>query len=326
MKLKTIRTALITAFLISSAPAISDDQKVERGWHWYDLPPDVVERIEQEIEHQVEKKVKEELDKREQANQPPVGSSAWISQNIKRFKQQAADNPTTDNIRATMYLERIMYDRANRLARRSEMVAQSDPILENGFNSTSNLPQSRARQKEADIRRGQFIQDLTDQDKVIVLSFIKPDCKLCEMQVNSLAELTRQHGVPILFILKDGAEPPKYPYEENAGNWDYSINGKAGDLIPVIGYPTSYAFNTQTGEYSLLGQGHIPLTSFEQRIVMAADYAGWATPEEVEATRYNPRKIRLSNIKFDGVESDLNDPVQFLNFIESQLYGKEQAK
>lgn len=305
---------ILSALLLSSACVLAAE-KPDRGWHWYDLPPEVIERIEQEIDRKVEQKVQEALKEKE----PPAGSSAWIKQHIPKFRNMAADNPTADNIRALMYLERILFDRATTLGKRSKMIAQSDPLLESGHSSTSNLPQARVRRTVANQRRDDLVTDLTATDRVVLWVFVDKASATNDLFVETLGLLTREHDIPVLFILMDGAEPPKNPFEEKSHLWEHVVDTGQSKLFPLFSFPTTYAYHSQKNDYVLLSQGHMPVSTFKDRLVTAADYAGWISPEQAEATRFNPSLIDFNAIDFEAAPEDLSDPKAFLDYVHQRV-------
>ena len=308
------RGVILSALLFSSMSAYAVE-KPDRGWHWYDLPPEVIERIEQEIDRKVEQKVKEALKDKE----PPAGSSAWIKQNIPKFRNMAADNPTAENIRALMYLERILFDRATTLGKRSKMIAQSDPLLESGHSSTASLPQARARRAAANQRRDDLVTDLTAIDKVVLWVFVDKASVTNDIFIETLGLLTREHDIPVLFILMDGAEPPKNPLEENSHLWEHVVDSGQSKLFPLLSFPTTYAYHSQKNDYVLLSQGHMPVSGFKDRLITAADYAGWISPEQVQATRFNPSLIDFNAIDFESVPEGLSNPKNFLNYVQQKI-------
>lgn len=314
---------ILLAFFISSvsiATASDVSERPARGWHWYDLEPEIVEAIKEEIDRQVEVKVSEAM-KEKQPPQPKVGSTAWISENLPKFRARAGDNPTSDNIRALLYLEKMLTDRAATLAYRAVMIAQTDPFLDTSYKPTSNMHYARATKDGMREKQAELVNRLIS-DGLVIWSFIEPNCSTCEQQARVLSSLTRRYALPVLFILMDGAQAPVYVHEENTGLWESIVDNGHSDLFPLLTTPTSYAFDTKSGEYILVSQGYATSDMFIDRVVSAADYAGWATPQEIEATKFRNEIVNLGLFDFSNTDEDMTDAPTFLKYVESVLEGE----
>lgn len=117
----------------SQKSANSDGYEPAKGWHFYDLPEEVKKEIDQKIEAEVSKRVSEAIPV------PEPGTSEWIKVNLPKVRQKAADDPTAENIRALLLMEKMLKDKARRLSRRVSMIAQTDPILDTSYKATSNM-------------------------------------------------------------------------------------------------------------------------------------------------------------------------------------------
>lgn len=320
--MKQITKILLAGFMALAMPVVGSMDKPDRpnrGWHWYDLEPEIVEAIKEEIERQVEVKVAKSLQE-QSPPQPEVGSNAWISENLPKFRARAGDNPTSDNIRALLYLERVLIDRAATLGRRAAMVAQTDPYLDTSYKPTANMHSARAFRRNMSSKESEVVDRLV-KDGLAIWAFIAPDCFSCVQQIKALGQITRNYGVPVLFILMDGAEAPIYEHEQNVGLWEHIIDDGHSDLFPLLTIPTSYAYDNNSGEYILVSQGFSTMDMFIERTLTAADYAGWATPQEIESVRFGNDVVNLGLFDFSQSEGDMTEASIFLKYMENKLMG-----
>lgn len=316
--LTTILVAIVSCSAFANDPSL---EKPDRGWHWYDLPPEVVNSIKDEIERQVEVKVLEALEERKPAP-PAPGSSEWISENLPKFRARAADNPTTENIKAMLFLERILTDRAAMLGRRAVLIAQSDPFLDTSYKPTANMQQARFSRSDAGRAEDSLVAKLVERGLALWV-FVSPDCQMCDRQIQALANLTRVNGTPVLFILMNGAQAPEYPFEVNAGLWESLVDNGHSDSFPLLTLPTTYAFDNSSGEYFLLAQGHATTDMLRERVINASDYAGWASPREIEQTRFNNDIVNMALFDFENADGDMTDAENFINHIYKSLMGEK---
>lgn len=322
--MKRVIKSLLVGFMVLAIPTIGATDKPnrpDRGWHWYDLQPEIVEAIKEEIERQVEVKVAQSLQE-QQKPQPEVGSNAWISENLPKFRARAGDDPTSDNIRALLYLERVLIDRAAVLGRRAAMIAQTDPYLDTSYKPTANMHSARAFRRNMSSKEKEVMERLI-QDGLAIWTFITPDCFSCTQQIRALSQITRTYGIPVLFILMDGAQAPVYEHEKNTGLWESMIDDGHSDLFPLLSTPTSYAYDNNTGDYILVSQGFATMDMFIERVLIAADYAGWATPQEIESVRFGNEVVNLGLFDFSESKGDMTEASTFLKYMETKLAGEK---
>ena len=153
-----------------------------------------------------------------------------------------------------------------------------------------------------------------------LIVFFQGDCSLCSDQVNVLNRFSKATKIPILFVFphEDYSrfidEPPK------GVNWEYIVEPGRFKQFDVFTDISTYALHGTKKEYSLLAQSLSTRDVLEENIILAADYSSWATPDEVEATRFTRNNFDLSTISFDGVSHEsLSDPSEYAKYIYEQL-------
>jgi conjugal transfer pilus assembly protein TraF len=305
-----IKSVLLCFSLMCSSAAFSTEKnEFEKGWHFYDLPEEVIEEIEEKIRQEVKRQASVS------GQEPDAGSSEWIKQNLPKVRQRAADNPTTENVRALLLLEKVLKDRGRRLARRATMVAQTDPMLDTSYKATSNSAMARARRVDVAGRKDELFQRMVDEGLVLWV-FVQKACDNCDRAYASLARLTDAFGISILWIVDPGVEVPAVP-ESVKGHWEFRVGNGEARSMGVVSDFSIFAYNDKTEEYVLVSQGFIPFSSFVDRTILSADFAGWVTPAEVDSTLFAVDRFDLSEPPkgFSGSE----DPVDYANFLYNQM-------
>ncbi len=61
---------------------------------------------------------------------PAVFSAAWFRENLPKYKDEAWNNPTIENVRTYMYLQRYAMDRSEQFADATELAVVGDPFLD----------------------------------------------------------------------------------------------------------------------------------------------------------------------------------------------------
>lgn len=61
---------------------------------------------------------------------PTPLSSAWLRENLDRYRDAAVDDPTPAKVRAYLLLQRVAMDRASAFARATQAVTLGDPLLD----------------------------------------------------------------------------------------------------------------------------------------------------------------------------------------------------
>ena len=96
-------------------------QRGQEGWFWYRVIPEPAEAEEQiKPESGVMEPTKDEL---------KLFSAAWFREHMQSFMDKAIDEPTNENVRAYLYLQRVMMDKGSLFADVSQQVVMGDPVF-----------------------------------------------------------------------------------------------------------------------------------------------------------------------------------------------------
>ena len=118
-----------------SLNAIADDSAfgsaTADGYFWYKDKPKVKPKPKPKVEEKPKSEAKPEEKKAEpkEEKKQDFGSAAWIREKQKELLELAISNPTEENVRAYLYVNRLMLDRADEFARISKKVTDADPML-----------------------------------------------------------------------------------------------------------------------------------------------------------------------------------------------------
>ncbi len=114
------------------------DRKAE-GWFWYQ-EEEPEEPPKEEIMPE-EKKVppapvvpskKENSENKKEAS--PLGSVAWVRENLPKYLDKAIDDPTPENITAYLLLQRYSMDKSSKFAEKVQLVTLGNPYLDETVN------------------------------------------------------------------------------------------------------------------------------------------------------------------------------------------------
>lgn len=283
-----------------------------QGFHFYDplkLPAE-------EIAEKVVEKLLEKAASTPKAEEKP-GSSAWIKKHLPDVRRQAADEPTTENIRALLLMEKMLRDKGMRLARRASMIAQTDPQLDSSYKPTSNIAMARERRSKLGVGQDKLVEKLVE-DGVAAWIFVNKDCSSCESWISSMAAITKKFSIKILWIIEEGLVFPETP-EFTDEFWEYRVASNEVEELGVKSDISLFAYNEKKEQYVLVSQGFVPSSSFPAKLLLSADFSGWVTPQEIEETVFGVNKNDLSDPDSEGFNGDYSNPQEYSNYIYDRL-------
>ena len=105
--------------------------KSGEGYWWYAQEPQPKKEPPVVVAQQTKQPEKPEQEPKEQKTAAPaVFSADWVEENLKVYRRLAWDNPTVENLRAYLYLQRFAIDRSEQFAYAGQMAVQGDPFLD----------------------------------------------------------------------------------------------------------------------------------------------------------------------------------------------------
>ena len=206
---------------------------------------------------------------------PPPLSTAWFRLELDRFRDRAIDQPTPENVRAYLYLQKVMLDRADSFARVSQQVAAADPYLDAVTERPLSPFAANATSAEATARRGEVLQALAASTGLLFV--VDSACSVCVRQADVLVSAQRQYGFALLTVSLDGAAAPglELPIRPDRGQ---------AKRLGVVGTPALFLMRPPDVILPL-AQGALDLDTLTGRIVDQAHRAGWVDDAAYAATR-----------------------------------------
>lgn len=276
------------------------ERKAE-GWFWYAREPEPVPEPE-EPEPVPEPVVVAPAQPSEQASVPEPGpsvlSAVWLNENMPKYLQAAIDNPTMDNTRAYLYLQRIAMDKAERYAQAVQLATMGDPYLD----ETTRRPLANFAVPSVDASAGKAKGDLVMSiaEKAGLFVFFSSQCALCEVQAPLLKSLAQHEGFSVIPVSLDGQNLVQNPFE------DFRTDDGHAEMLGVQTLPALF-LASPNGKFAPIGQGAFALPDLQQRIVVAAFREGWISEDEFNRTRPLVSYDNLANLIADaGIQDDLD--------------------
>lgn len=299
-------------------PAIASATFFERkgeGWFWYhdeqiiqpiepDLVPEpppiaVVPPPPPEKEPEVELVVE---------GHAPL-SSAWLEENMMTYLQTAMDNPTQENIRAYLYLQRIAMDRSQRFAEGAQRAVIADPVLDESIRRPLATFGAQTASQSAKREAEDILNTLSD--KVGIWLFFKSDCLLSSRQYQVQHHVEKIYGIKTFAISLDGQPMPDGTFPE------YVKDQGQSKQLQVLQTPAMFLVNLATKEIVPIGQGNLAVPEMERRMLITATSIGWLSPEDFERTR--PMQGPLFASTEDIKSEDIEDPANLIEILRNRL-------
>ena len=247
-------------------------------------------------------------------------STAWIRKELPLLLDRATEHPTPQNIRAALYVQRLMMDRAERFQQVANMVVNDDPLLD----SNSRYPMAQAgsdvANEEAQRSSREVIANLSKTAGIWF--FFRSDCHFCMAEEPILAMLERSTGMTVYAVSVDGGPPPGGMFSKYVTD-----TGQAASL-GVEGTPALFLVRPPDfSDIVPLGQGFLSLEEIVTRIVTQAYFKGWIDEKAFDATRIFQAKFLDPGVRSAKLEHDDN-PADLIALIKGSMtaIGGQDAK
>lgn len=325
-----IATAICSTFFISSAFALETNaqpgsgsfwNKSGEGYFWYARDIDLAKKKKKKKEPKKEAVVAATAPKEapkapvvQPQTPPPMFSADWVKENLEVYKKYAWDNPTVENLRAYMYLQRFAIDRSEQFAYAGQMAVHGDPYLDETARAPLGGGASTIRTTHLSFEQDEALKKLFS--KVGVFFVFKNNCFLCDSQAKLLKVAQNEYGTPVTAVAIDEITE----ISETAKLFpDYKVLPEIVDDLKVRALPASFFLNTETKEIKPLVQGMVTLQDLKRRSLDAAVKYSWLKPEDYKYVKPFEEITSLSNL--------LNDPKLASKITEykekTNPYGKD---
>lgn len=105
----------------------------------------------------------------------------FLRKNYELLEEKAVNDPTTDNVKAYLYVKRITMDKAQRFSEKVTEVTNEDPLL----NENNRVPYAstgaQAIRNANKLAEGEAVRELSKVGGLVV--FVDGACRFCAMQM-----------------------------------------------------------------------------------------------------------------------------------------------
>ena len=277
----------------NAVPTKPSTAKGQHGWFWYDdpaeaattppPPPPPVGRTSAEPT----------------ANQPEIGSGAWIAANIDKIRNRAIDNPTKDNIELFAYVQKLMMDKSEVFANAYITDVAANPALDetsrHPVSGYANFTVNEAINRNRDAALSKISKGTA------IWYFFKSDCPYCQRQSGLLQKMAAKYGFDVLPISLDDLP------QINGDFPDWVPDQGQGRALGVTATPTMYLVHPETKQVVFLESGLRALPELETRVMEVAKANKWLTDQEYEKAMLGlPQKFLTTTFRPEAVKDPNN--------------------
>ncbi|MEM9762921.1 MAG: conjugal transfer protein TraF [Pseudomonadota bacterium] len=285
------------------------------GWFWYEDPPPEAEVVPDAVQPP-EPQLAVEPEEADTSPPAPGGptplSSAWLRENLDRYRDAAVDDPTPAKVRAYLLLQRVAMDRASAFARATQAVTLGDPLLDANVERPIASFGAQAMDAQAHRARQALLAHLSH--RIGLVFFYASTCPYCAQQAPLLEAIERTTGLEVMAVALDGR-----PMASGAFRVDWVPDRGQAALLGVRTVP-AIALMRPPGEIRLVGQGLMTRTDLERRILLVAKQAGWVSEEAWEATL--PGQRSTAEVNPAEIDPDiLEDPDRLVAWLRRAMAG-----
>jgi conjugal transfer pilus assembly protein TraF len=243
----------------------------EEGWFFYEEP--VVEEEPEEPEPQ-EMPIAQAEAPSEPKGPSPL-SAKWFRENLDHYRDLALDNPTPENVSRYYYLQRVMFDKADRFSAMARQVVVTDPLLDENSRSPRASFAALDNRRQATFAKQEMVKAIAERAGLYF--FFASNCPYCHKQAPILDSMQKTYGLKVAAISIDHKPMPGPLYTSFLPD-----QGQA-KALGVMSTPALYLVKPGKDIVPLV-QGAISEGELIERIIVAAHKAGIITEEEFNST------------------------------------------
>jgi conjugal transfer pilus assembly protein TraF len=303
-----------------SASAPNDSsyyQDKERGWFWYEDPTwDGEEPIENPTPstHELlplQEKRPEPQQQAKSIEAKPL-SAEWFRKNMEKYRDQAIDEPSPQNVSTYMYLQRVMLDKAEKFTEVSQQVVMSDPVLDE--NSRRPIATFGAFAMDELSTRGTEKTVKKLAEAAGLWFFYSSTCSFCVKEAGVLKGLINAYGFKVLPIALDGLPLPGGDFP------DFTLDRGQAKKLGVETTPALFLVKPgENGGAIQLGQGLLSGDEIIKRAIALGHQNGWLNDNEYQETlKVKPMQVDNQTIQ-DINERVMDNPKELVKTIRDNL-------
>ncbi len=271
LSLALLLAAIASGALASDAAVRFYDGR-EDGWFWYQDPAP-----ETEPEPDAAPAAPPQAAAPAEPAGPKPLSSAWLKTAIPEYLERALDDPSPDNVRAVLYLQRIAVDKATQYSELSQAVTLGDPFLDTEFERPLSNFAAQEVDRAALAARTGLLRHLAQE--IGVMWFFRSDCPYCERQAPMMQALEYATGLNVMSVSLDGAGLPSGAFADS-----FVVDRGQAAQLGVQTTPTIFVMRPP-GDIEMVAQGMMEFSDLQARLLLIARRKGWISEEAWEATR-----------------------------------------
>ena len=228
------------------------------------------------------------------------GSATWIRDKQKELLELAISNPTEENVRAYLYVNRLMLDKADEFARMSKKVTDADPMLSESVRVPISALSRQQVLWQIDQAKEGIIKDLSR--KAGIWMFFDSSCAFCQSQYQVTKMLEKKYNMQVRYISTDGGvingmKPAQIRYDRG-GQRARSMGIQLTPATILVAPPDRVA---------VVAHGAMSMSELEQKIVTAAIDMNLADPNLTNIAKLNERGM-ISSKDLNAAKTKLEDP------------------
>jgi conjugal transfer pilus assembly protein TraF len=297
MNIKQVAIIALTFLIMDFAYAVTNDDsnhwrnRKGEGWFWYQMTeeeepvkkPEPVKPIA--ATPTPPPKEAEEV----KPKGPEPLSSAWLKINLPKFRDKAIDEPTSDNIQAYLYLQRISIDKASKFSDAVTIETLGNAILDESNRRSLGAFAHAKQDREAGRNKKEIIQYLTKSTGIFYFFDDSYGSKAQEPLIHALLRTSKFNIKPISI---NGAKTTLKNVVPDDGHAK-TMNIKTLPAIVLV--------RADTGQMDILSQGVMPLDEIRKRLIIGAKRLSLINEEQFNATRsIDNLDIDLSKVKISA--------------------------
>jgi conjugal transfer pilus assembly protein TraF len=282
----------------------------EEGWFWYDDPREMEEApppTEPPPPQQAETAPPPPQQAETAPPPPAVFSAKWLKEKLPELRETAVDHPTNENVKAYLYAQRVMFDKADVFTDRMQQVVMTDPLLD----ENNRFPFATAFRSgfltARDDQRNVALKDLAS--RAGLLYFFSGKCDFCRQQVKWLERMSADYGFVVKYISIDGTSLD--------GSEHFVVDQGLAKRLGISVVPAIVLANPPD-TYIVVSQGYLARTTLENRIFVGAESQDLIPKELLMAARPERRGIMQPG-DLDGAQDVGDDPKALVDFVQKSI-------
>lgn len=271
----------------------------ERGWFWHES--DIEAPDETEIDDMSVNGVLSESESSE-ANTVLLDLK-WLQENIEILQNKAIEYPTTENVAAYAYAQRLMLDMSSRFSTAMMEFMTMESLLDESVRRPTSRLSLNVFERETAQALSETIRSFSESSHIWF--FYSSDCPYCIQQLPVLRAFANRYDLNILAISLDGGILPGAEHLDTVFDTQQQMFSRFNiQYTPalVLAKPASSATNS---EFTILSEGLITLDRLERVSLLAARDMNIITQEQYALTT-DVRDISTLRNEDGLIEADRN--------------------